>query len=86
MFLSLSPPQSGKDPRAILRCHPTLLVACDEAPEKALVLQLCKLTDVLELFCETLMPHHCASLSLLSLLFLLFVQYFCPFQIADRLI
>jgi arginyl-tRNA synthetase len=39
------------------------LVACDQAPEKALIVQLCKLTDVLELFCDTLMPHHlCAYL------------------------
>ena len=55
--------KSGKDPRAILLCNPSLMVACQEEQEKALILQLSKLTDVIELFCETLMPHHlCAYL------------------------
>ena len=55
--------KSGKDPRALLLCNPGLIVACNEPQEKALILQLSKLTDVLELLMETLMPHHlCAYL------------------------
>lgn len=55
--------KSGRDPRAIVLCNPNILVSCQEPQEKALLLQLSKLTTVIELFCETLMPHHlCAYL------------------------
>ena len=56
--------KSGKDPRQLLRCSQGGLTAAHTEPqERDLVVALAKLPDMIELFCDTLMPHHiCAYL------------------------
>ncbi len=60
--------KSGKDPRQLLLCAGRrsgggLVAAHSETQERDLIVALAKLPDMIELFCETLMPHHiCAYL------------------------